>query len=68
MEPFGFDIENYRAGVIASTVARVHGAKTKASDFYPKIDEPVAVREQTQEQQMQILMAAGRVADDKKLN
>lgn len=40
IEPFGYEIENYRAGVVAATVANVaprkKGAKPlKPSDFYP---------------------------------
>lgn len=40
IEPFGYEIENYRAGVIAATVANVaprkKGARPlKVSDFYP---------------------------------
>jgi hypothetical protein len=40
VEPFGFDVDNYRMGAVASTVANVaprpRGAKAmKPSDFYP---------------------------------
>lgn len=39
-EPFGFEVENFRSGVIAATVANVaprgRGARAlKPSDFYP---------------------------------
>jgi len=60
LEPFGFEVENYRAGVIASTVARAHGAKVKPSDFYPKPARRQDERAQTKAEQIQILMAAGR--------
>ena len=39
IEMFGYEVENYRAGVIASTVANVQPGRRKSlkpSDFYPK--------------------------------
>jgi hypothetical protein len=45
LEPFGYDIENYRAGIIASTVANVAPRKRgsrplKPDDFYPQRAPP----------------------------
>ncbi len=34
-EPFGYDIDNFRAALTPHTLAQVHGNKTKLSDFYP---------------------------------
>ena len=47
--PWGEDIEDLRAGIIASTVANVHSSnRTFApSDFMPKFGQPV---EQTEEE------------------
>jgi len=45
-EPWGYEIDNYRAGVIAATVANVaprkKGSKAlHAPDFYPKRRQPM---------------------------
>ena len=34
-EPYGTEIDNWRHGVLCSTIANVAGNKTKPSDFYP---------------------------------
>lgn len=60
LEPCGFEIENFRAGVVASTVASVHGNKTKPKDFYPKIGRSVGIDQQSKEDQMRILMATSK--------
>lgn len=44
VEPFGFEVENFRAGAIASTVANVAPRKRgtralKPSDFYPQVSQ-----------------------------
>lgn len=43
IEPFGFEIENFRAGVVAATVANVAprkgGKALKPSDFYPVVGQ-----------------------------
>jgi len=58
VEPWGFEIENFRAAQIANTISRVHGNKTKTEDFYPQIGKPVlSVDKQTQKEQMAMLMA-----------
>lgn len=54
-------MENWRAGIVASTVARVHGNRNSTPEnYYPVIGQPVDVDMQSQEDQMQILMASGR--------
>lgn len=37
-EPFGYDIEMYRAAMVANVIANVHGNKTKINDFYPQLE------------------------------
>lgn len=51
-EPFGYEVENYRAGVVAATVANVaprkKGAKPlKPSDFYPSssVDDGLTIEQ-----------------------
>lgn len=65
LEPFGYEVENFRHAVIANTVARAHGAKTKVADYYPVIKRPVEVDTQTQQEQMSILSAAGNRGEAK---
>lgn len=35
-EPWGYDVDNYRMGILASVAANIAGNKTKAADFYPQ--------------------------------
>lgn len=35
-EPWGYDVDNYRMGTLASVAANIAGNKTKAADFYPQ--------------------------------
>ena len=61
IEPFGFEMENWRTAQIANTIARVNGGKTKLADFLPTIGKSVAT-EQTKEEQIAILNAIGEGA------
>ena len=65
IEPFGFDIENFRAGMTASTIARAAGVRSKPSDFYPTIGAPVNIDTQTDAEQIALLTAVGNAADSK---
>lgn len=62
IEPFGFEMENWRAAQIANTIARVNGGKTKLADFLPQLRKPVEVDSQSMEDQIAILNAVGAVA------
>ena len=62
VEPFGFPVDNFRHGMVANTIARVHGAKTKVEDYYPEVKTPTDDT-QTQRQQMSILSAAGTASE-----
>lgn len=59
VEPFGYQVDNFRSGIIASTVAAAHGKNLPPDKFFPAIGEPVDVDSQSQAEQMQILMMAG---------
>ena len=54
LDPFGEERADFRAGIIASTVASVFGGKCKPSDFMPFLekDEP---EPQTEERMQQML-------------
>jgi len=60
LEPFGNEIENYRAGVISSTIANVvPGRKTllKPSDFFPKEVKPETSETMVEKAKLIALMA-----------
>jgi hypothetical protein len=44
LEPFGEEISNWRAGMLASVIASVFGGKKSKAfqpqDFYPVVDQP----------------------------
>lgn len=46
MEPWGFEVEDLRAGLLACTVARAGGAKARPKDFMirppDEVDDEVA--------------------------
>jgi hypothetical protein len=57
MQPAGFEVENFRSGIVAQSVVATRGVRSKVSDFYPLRGQKTTG--QTQEQQMAILSAAG---------
>ena len=59
VEPFGFEMENWRAAMTSATIARSAGFKgVKVEDFYPEINKPIEVDEQDRDTQIAILMQA----------
>jgi hypothetical protein len=61
LEPFGFDVENWRMGMVASTVANAAGPKRSGKAW--RVDDFVPVRKaepdrgQSMEEQRRILAA-----------
>lgn len=68
LEPWGTEIWDFRAGLIAAAVANAHrGRKTRPfrpTDFMPHWDEPVQ-EEQSWEEQERIMAMWGRVWDER---
>lgn len=61
VEPVGFEMENWRAGIVAATVANTTARKGRAykpADFYPKIAEPVELDRQSRDEQVEVLKRA----------
>ena len=57
-EPFGWDMDNFRSGMIAATVANYSGACKKAvapSDFYPVAGRQAEPKPQSPEQMAEIM-------------
>ena len=63
VEPFGFELDNFRAAVVANTVSRAGGNKTALRDFYPQIKRADEDNMQTRDEQIAILTAAAGGAE-----
>ena len=68
MEPWGTETEDWRAGMIASTIANVNrDPKKQKKPFEPKdfVPRRVPIEEQAPEQQAEIMRLWARVLSDK---
>lgn len=68
MEPWGTETEDWRAGMVASTIANVNrDPKKQKKPFEPKdfVPRRVPIEEQAPEQQAEIMRLWARVLSDK---
>lgn len=59
MEPFGFETENWRFGMVAATQANCHAKRRfKPEDFFPTVGSEPEIDAQSQQEQIAIFSAA----------
>lgn len=71
MEPWGTDIDDWRAGIVAATIANVNRDEKKRrkpytpQDFIPEWDRQPETKTQTPEEQAHALGLWGRVWEER---